>query len=94
IHSHILFRLPAAAERAQIWKSQLHPDRTPLGPDVDFDALGREFVMSGGDIKNAVLKAAQLAASEARPDDEKRIEQRHFIEGASEVLAAREAMGQ
>jgi hypothetical protein len=94
IHSHILFRLPAAAERAAIWRGQLHSRLTPLADDVDFEALGRDFMLSGGDIKNAVLKAAQLAACEPVPDEAKRIHQRHFVEGAREVLAARAVMGQ
>ena len=32
IRTHVLFELPGETERAQIWKAQLHPFRTPLAP--------------------------------------------------------------
>jgi SpoVK/Ycf46/Vps4 family AAA+-type ATPase len=93
IRTHILFRLPGQEERARIWRAQLHA-RTPLAKDVDFDALAAKYARSGGDIKNAVLKAAQLAAFEAGPDHAKRIHQRHFDQGMTEVIAAGEVMSQ
>src|SRR5262245_21105847 len=77
IRTHVLFEMPGEAEREQIWRVQLHPERTPLAADVDFDALARHEV-SGGDIRNAVLKAALVAAAEHGPDSAKRIHQRHF----------------
>jgi hypothetical protein len=51
-------------------------------------------VRSGGDIKNAVLKAAQIATLEPGPDVDKRIHQRHFIQGMEEVIAAEGVMSQ
>src|SRR5689334_24475067 len=66
IRTHVLFEMPGEAERARIWRVQLHPERTPLAADVDFDALARHAV-SGGDIRNAVLKAALAAAAEPGP---------------------------
>ena len=39
IRTHVLFEMPGEAERAQIWRVQLHPARTPLAADVDFQAL-------------------------------------------------------
>ena len=50
--------------------------------------------MSGGDIKNAVLKAAAMAAGEAGPDVDKRIHQRHFERAIEEVVAAKAVMQQ
>ncbi|HEV2148600.1 MAG TPA: ATP-binding protein, partial [Longimicrobiaceae bacterium] len=94
IRTHILFAMPGPEEREQIWRVQLHPVKTPLGDDVDFGALAEAYPASGGDIKNAVLKAAQMAASEPAPDAEKRIRQHHFEEGMRQVLAARSVMGQ
>ncbi len=93
IRTHILFEMPSAEERERIWRVQLH-DRTPLAADVDFVALAKQFPRSGGDIKNAVLKAAQMATTEPGPDHEKQIHQRHFIQGMEEVIAARSVMGQ
>jgi AAA+ superfamily predicted ATPase len=73
IRTHVLFEMPGEAERAQIWRVQLHPGRTPLAADVDFRALARRYEVSGGDIRNAVLKAALAAAAEPGPDSAKRI---------------------
>jgi SpoVK/Ycf46/Vps4 family AAA+-type ATPase len=94
IRTHILFEMPGLEERERIWAVQLHARKTPLAPDVDFRALAETYPRSGGDIKNAVLKAAQIATVEPGPDSEKRIHQRHFIQGMAEVMAAENVMSQ
>ena len=94
IRTHVMFEMPGEAEREQIWRVQLHPLRTPLGGDVDFAALAREYAVSGGDIRNAVLKAALAAAGEPGPDASKCIYQRHFMAGIEDVVASRRAMKQ
>jgi SpoVK/Ycf46/Vps4 family AAA+-type ATPase len=94
IRTHILFEMPNVEERERIWRVQLHARKTPLGDDVDFKALAERYPRSGGDIKNAVLKAAQIATTEPGPDAEKRIRQQHFIQGMEEVIAAENVMGQ
>jgi SpoVK/Ycf46/Vps4 family AAA+-type ATPase len=94
IRTHVLFEMPGEAEREQIWRVQLHPLRTPLGGDVDFAALARRYEVSGGDIRNAVLKAALAAAAEPGPDAAKRIHQRHFEAGIEDVVASRRVMKQ
>jgi SpoVK/Ycf46/Vps4 family AAA+-type ATPase len=94
IRTHVLFELPGEAERSQIWPLQLHPSRTPLGPDVDFQALARRYELSGGDIRNAVLKAALMAAAEPVPDALKRIHQYHFEAAIEEVIAGKRVMRQ
>ena len=94
IRTHVLFEMPGEAERAQIWPVQLHPTRTPLAADVDFQALARRYEVSGGDIRNAVLKAALAAAAEPGPDSAKRIHQRHFEASIEEVIAGRRVMRQ
>jgi SpoVK/Ycf46/Vps4 family AAA+-type ATPase len=94
IRTHILFGMPDADEREQIWRVQIHTGKTPLAEDVDFRALAEEFETSGGDIKNAVLKAAQMAIAEPGPDAGKKIYQHHFVQGMREVLAAKAVMGQ
>lgn len=93
IRTHVLFETPGEAERAQIWRVQLHR-RTPLASDVDFQALAREYEVSGGDIRNAVLKAALAAAAEPGPDSTKRIHQHHFAAAIEDVIAARRVMRQ
>jgi SpoVK/Ycf46/Vps4 family AAA+-type ATPase len=94
IRTHVLFELPGERERVRIWKVQLHPSRTPLAPDVDFEALAQYYEVSGGDIQNAVLKAALAAAAEPIPDSLKKIHQRHFQAGIEEVVASKRVMQQ
>jgi SpoVK/Ycf46/Vps4 family AAA+-type ATPase len=94
IRTHILFEMPGVGEREQIWRVQLHPTRTPLADEVDFRALAERYEVSGGDIRNAVLKAALAAAGEPGSDALKRIHQRHFEDGMREVLAAKKVMKQ
>ena len=94
IRTHVLFEMPGVDEREKIWRVQMHPARTPLAADVNFRALAERHEASGGDIHNAVLKAAMLAASEPGPDSAKRIHQRHFDEGMRDVLAGKRVMRQ
>jgi SpoVK/Ycf46/Vps4 family AAA+-type ATPase len=94
IRTHVLFEMPGTAEREQIWRVQLHPARTPLAADVDFEALAHRYEVSGGDIRNAVLKAALAAAAEPGPDSAKRIHQHHFDAGIEDVIAAKRVMRQ
>ena len=94
IRSHVLFELPGPLERERIWQVQLHPWKTPLAQDVDFRELAERYAVSGGDIRNAVLKAALAAAAEAVPNDQKRIRQHHFEHAMQDVLAAKTVMRQ
>ena len=63
IRYHVNFPLPDAAIRAAIWRHLL-PDNAPVGDDVDLDALGRAFKLSGGHIRSAILRAAFAAATD------------------------------
>jgi SpoVK/Ycf46/Vps4 family AAA+-type ATPase len=94
IRTHVLFEMPGVEERARIWQLQIHPQKTPLAPDVDFRCLAERYVVSGGDIKNAVIKAAAAAAAEPGPDLGKRIGQRHFECATEEVMSAKAVMQQ
>ena len=94
IRTHILFEMPGLAEREKIWQVQIHPQKTPLGPDVDFRALSERYEVSGGEIKNAVLKAAQMAAAEDGADRDKAIRQRHLIAGMERVMDSKKVMAQ
>jgi SpoVK/Ycf46/Vps4 family AAA+-type ATPase len=94
IRTHVLFEIPGAEERARIWRLQIHPTKTPLGADVDFNQLAERYVATGGDIKNAAIKAAAAAAAELGPDLGKEIGQRHFESAIEEVLAAKTVMRQ
>ena len=94
VRTHVLFQMPGVAEREQIWRVQVHPKLTPLAPDVDFRRLAEKYETSGGDIRNAVLKAALTAASELGPRDTPAIHQRHFEQAMRDVLDAKQVMQQ
>ncbi len=72
----VTFPHPDAALRARIWQT-LIPGRAPVGADVDFAALGRQFDIAGGNIKNAVLRAAYAAAEAGGP-----IAMKHLVDAA------------
>jgi SpoVK/Ycf46/Vps4 family AAA+-type ATPase len=93
IRTHVLFEMPGVAERERIWQVQLAPE-TPLDPDVDFAMLARTYEASGGDIRNAVLKAALAAAAEPGEDATKRLTHRHLDEAMRDVLAGKRVMRQ
>ncbi len=62
----IVFEMPEHDELVALWEYHL-PSSIPRAQDVDLDALAEEFrTIAGGDIKNAVLRAA-LAAGGERP---------------------------
>jgi SpoVK/Ycf46/Vps4 family AAA+-type ATPase len=94
IRTHVLFEMPGVPEREQIWRVQVHPTLTPLALDVDFRRLAEQFEASGGDIRNAVLKAAMAAASEPGRDSAKTIRQEHLEAAVREVIASRAVMRQ
>lgn len=56
----VQFELPNAELRAAIWQ-RMFPKEAPLAKDVQWDLLA-EFPITGGYIKNAVLRAARIAA--------------------------------
>ena len=57
------FPMPEADERQRLWQAMV-PAEAALGPDIDWSRLAHKFVMSGGYIRNAVLRAAFLAAED------------------------------
>ena len=90
IRTHVLFEMPGVEERERIWQLQVHPRKTPLGPRRQFSGAGAScYAMSGGDIKNAVIKAAAAAAAEPGSDLGKHITQSHLETAARDVLAAK-----
>ncbi len=62
---HIVLPLPNEAERAELWHHMLQAGSAPLAADIDVADLTRRFPdMSGANIRNALLNALYLAASE------------------------------
>ncbi len=66
INFKIRFPFPEPKYRALIWQT-LFPRECPLADDIDWETIGQNFELSGGHIKNAVLKAAYMAARHRRP---------------------------
>jgi hypothetical protein len=60
----IEFPRPDAASRAELWKLHI-PTGAPLDEEVDYVLLGKELSLTGGQIKNAALHSAFLAAGES-----------------------------
>jgi AAA+ superfamily predicted ATPase len=65
-HTRVEFPLPGPAERRRIWELMLPPG-VPRSEDLHFESLGREHKLTGGDIRNAALKAIFLAEEECSP---------------------------
>ena len=81
---HVRVPMPEEEQREMLWSS-VFPARACREADLDLAQLAVEFEMSGGYIKNAVLRAAFFAADENAP-----INDSHLRRAA---LAEYEAMG-
>lgn len=77
------FDLPNQEQRVQIWK-RMFPTKAPVAKDVDWEALA-EFEITGGYIKNAVLRAARAAASEKANE----IKMKHIAKALKEELKSK-----
>jgi SpoVK/Ycf46/Vps4 family AAA+-type ATPase len=62
---HVRFEMPDDDARAELWQRML-PSAAPREGNIDFGSLGRNYKFSGGYIRNAVLRAAYLAAADGR----------------------------
>lgn len=57
------FPFPDLEQRAEIWRRML-PAELPVEGDIDYEMLATRFELAGGHIRNIVLRAAYLAASD------------------------------
>ena len=62
IAMRVTFPKPQVEERKRLWESML-TNRAILDPKLDTEDLAYEFELAGGHIKNAVLRAAFIAAT-------------------------------
>ncbi|PIE18508.1 MAG: hypothetical protein CSA66_04680 [Proteobacteria bacterium] len=60
IQFRVTFEEPDEEGRHKIWQV-LCPPETPLAEDVSFESLAKHFEMTGGMIKNALIRAAYMA---------------------------------
>lgn len=59
------FPFPEPDLREQVWRT-LIPPSAPIEADIDHWVLARSFELSGGSIKNAIVRAAYRAAAQGR----------------------------
>lgn len=71
------FSMPSHEERVQIWQRMM-PKKAPIADNVDWERLAI-IELAGGFIKNAVLRAARMAATEPVKDKEKQITMQHLL---------------
>lgn len=72
IRRMIHFQLPDYDTRKQMWERSF-PAQAPLERNVDFSGYARRFELSAGEIKDAALDAAFLAAAEGTRIGDKQI---------------------
>jgi len=70
----VAFPFPDAPTRKLLWRKML--DAKAPTENIDYDFLAENFKMAGGNVKNCVIHAAFLAASEGSP-----IGMRHLLTG-------------
>lgn len=58
----VQFPLPSPKERARLWEVMLPAEMPQDDEGIDFAWLGETFELSGGHVRNAVLRAAMVAA--------------------------------
>lgn len=71
------FDMPTVEQRVLIWQ-RMFPKKCPIDKDVDWAKLAIVEI-TGGYIKNAVLRAARMAAIEPKPDKQKKISMVHLV---------------
>jgi SpoVK/Ycf46/Vps4 family AAA+-type ATPase len=89
----VYFGPPDAEARSEIWRKHL-PKEAPLASDVDLGRLAQNFKLTGGQIANAVMSAASLAASRLEEDaDTGQIAMADFEAAAQRELSGYAAEG-
>ncbi len=74
------FPFPDAVHRERIWRG-MFPAAAPVGGDVDFSFLSRQFELTGGNIRNAATAGAFLAAECGQP-----ISMEHLVQGVGREM--------
>jgi AAA+ superfamily predicted ATPase len=74
------FPFPDDADRLRLWQT-LFPPEVPRAADLDLERLARRFKLSGGNIRNVIVTAAYLAAS-----DSGQVTMHHLLHGIRREL--------
>lgn len=78
----VFFGKPEARQRTRIWQGLL-PSSVPTAGPIDCAGLGLRYAMSGGEVKNAVMKAALRAAMDGQLLDQSYLEAAAMEEAGS-----------
>jgi AAA+ superfamily predicted ATPase len=73
---HVHFPFPDEVSRAEMWRRMI-PAEASVADDVDFDWLASRYQLSGGFIRNVILRAAFIAARCGEP-----LRMDHLVEAA------------
>lgn len=73
---------PDYSLRLNLWK-KLMPEKLPLSNNVSFEKLAKDYPFNGGDIKNAIIRAATRKAIQL--DMQIKIEMEDFIAACKEI---------
>ncbi|MDQ3337165.1 MAG: ATP-binding protein [Myxococcota bacterium] len=76
LNFRVRFEAPDANERARLWRLMI-PPQAPRGT-LDFAEVAEEFELTGGNIRNAAIRAAVLAAHDGVP-----LGTHHLLEAAT-----------
>ena len=76
IRFRVRFPAPDEKQRTQLWKGMV-PKEAQLAEDVDFSVLAKRFPLAGGNIMNALVRAATAAAADGGP-----IRHQHLVRAA------------
>jgi ATP-dependent 26S proteasome regulatory subunit len=76
------FPMPEPPEREKLWRAMI-PTQAQVARDIDWKSLAQRYAMTGGYIKNAVVRAAFMAAEESSA-----IAMRHLARAANLEYAA------
>jgi hypothetical protein len=74
------FPFPRAADRLRIWQTLFPPD-VPRAPDLDLERMAESFEITGGNIRNILINAAYLAATDGQV-----VGMAHLLHGARREL--------
>ena len=77
LNFRVRFATPDATERTALWE-QMIPAQAPRAEVLDFEEVADRFELTGGNIRNAAIRAAVLAAAEGQA-----IATRHLLDAAS-----------
>ncbi len=76
IRFRLRFPAPDEAQRTRLWQGMV-PKEAQLAADVDLSVLAKRFPLAGGNIMNALVRAATAAAADGGP-----IRQQHLVRAA------------